>query len=292
MTEESARKSNSSRKILLVVAASLVTAVPAAAGLLYAGLGHAQSSGKNASVDPIHFEVASIKQDMSNSKRMVVNYLGNGVTFTGAPVALLVQMAFGVEGDQIAGLPAWAKTDRYDIDAKVDDADVPRWKSLTLKQSEPTLQALLARRFDFKAHSEMRERQVYSLVVAKGGPKFHVATPGDTYRDGLKNVDGSPRGAGAAAVESGRFTVQGGRIAALVKTLSMWGLGYPIEDRTGLTGVYDMTLLWAPGESGSPDDLNSSLFTALEEQLGLKLELKKEPIESLVVDHIERPSAN
>jgi uncharacterized protein (TIGR03435 family) len=86
--------------------------------------------------------------------------------------------------------------------------------------------------------------------------------------------------------------MQGQKIATLIFALSHQNLGYPVVDQTGLTGEYDLTLHWAPGNTPAPDSSEPPLFTALQEQLGLKLELKKVPIETIVVDHIDRPSPN
>lgn len=289
MAEQVAQKLSMSGQILIGTVALLAVAAPIAIGLVYTVHGHAQQ--QDADTPPIHFVVASIRQNISNDGKMIFHAYDDGVVITGAPVVLLVQQAFGVQGDRIVGLPAWSTTDRYDIQAKVDDADVPRWKTLKMTRSKIAFQELLASRFAFKAHSETRQHPVYSLVVAKGGPKLHEAKPGDTYPNGLKKEDGTPLGP-AMIVQSGKIVIQAGGMAALVRILSFRGLGYPVEDRTGLSGVYDMTVQWTPAEPGSTDDPNSSLFTALEEQLGLKLQLEKRPVEMIIVDDIKKPSAN
>lgn len=170
------------------------------------------------------------------------------------------------------------------------------------------LQALLAERFKLLAHRETKELPVYALVVAKNGPKFEEAKPGDRYPDGIKAPDGRP-GAGMMFTNRGQVTGQGLPIANLVRQLSL-ELGRTVVDTTGLTGTYDFTLKWTPDESQgrmfkraeggqqrtdpapSSESSGPSIFTALQEQLGLKLEAQKGPVEILVIDYVERPTAN
>ena len=170
------------------------------------------------------------------------------------------------------------------------------------------MQMLLADRFKLKVHQETKELAIYALIVAKNGPKLHEAKPGDTYPNGLKGPDAR---SGAGMMFGGRegLTAQGVPIANLVRHLSLQ-LGRTVIDKTGLAGKYDFTLKWTPDEirssmfkgpeSGPPgpastafsDSSGPSLFTALEEQLGLKLESQKGPVEIVVIDHVERPSEN
>ena len=291
MTERMAQKLSLSRKILLCVAALFAMAVPVAAALMCGMQARAQGSAEDDHRQRIHFEVASIRQDTSDIND-TFQTMDDGAVMTNTPVIELVSFGFGVPEARILGLPVWAKTDRYDMQAKVADADVARWKAPGADR-RTAFQELLASRFALKAHSETREQQVLSLVVAKGGPKFHEAMPGDKYLNGYKNEDGSPSGSGIWA-KPGQIIVQGVGIAKLVGLLEggwVCRLDYPIQDRTGLTGVYDLTLRWTPAAKGT-DDPNASLFTALEEQLGLKLKSRKGPVEVIVVDHVERPSPN
>lgn len=239
------------------------------------------------------FSVASIKPDKNENHMITVRFSDDGVVFTGVPAEFLVQQAFAVEPDRIVGLPTWAKTDQYAIQAKVDDDDVLKWKSLNSLTRKVAFQALLVSRFNFKAHPDSREYLAYSLVIARNGPKLHTANPTDKYSNGLKGFDGSAIGAGAVIMGPGKIAVQGASILTLVKLLSNQGLQYPISDETGLNGIYDFTLEWTPENAPLPSDGPAvSLFAALQEQLGLKLEVKKKPVEMIVVDHIERPSEN
>jgi uncharacterized protein (TIGR03435 family) len=288
------------RKILLAAAAVVALVAPLVVGLVCMGQNPAPTG--DAGTKPFHFDLVSIHQDPPDTNNSLARsapdgaqYLPDGLLLHHFPIQFVVQSAFGVPADQIVGLPQWAKTDRYTIQAKVDEADAPRWKASGPQPGDqhiPALQALLADRFSFKAHVEMLPRPVYCLVVANHGPKFHQATPGDTYPNGEKNRDGTPVGRPSANFSYGKVTMQGQKIATLIFALSHQNLGYPVVDQTGLTGEYDLTLHWAPGNTPAPDSSEPPLFTALQEQLGLKLELKKVPIETIVVDHIDRPSPN
>jgi uncharacterized protein (TIGR03435 family) len=168
------------------------------------------------------------------------------------------------------------------------------------------LQPLLAERFKLKAHTETKQLPVYELIVAKGGPKLKEATPGDTYANGFKGPDGVGRG-GMMRMGRGQLTGQGVPITTLTNLLSQQ-LQRTVVDKTGLTGKYDLELNWTPeqGEGGlgpppgaaspqaepAPDATGPSIFTALQEQLGLKLQSTKGPVETLVIDHAEMPSEN
>jgi uncharacterized protein (TIGR03435 family) len=167
---------------------------------------------------------------------------------------------------------------------------------------------ILRNRFNLKFHHETRLLPVWVLLVAKGGPKLQEARPGDTYPNGLKGQDG-PMGAGGFTMTAqGELTAQGISIEKLIFMLSTAIPGQSmfekatIVDETGLTGKYDLTLrftlenAFAPvkpgGEAGDSATSGPSLFTALQEQLGLKLESHKVPTDVIVIDHIDRPSEN
>jgi uncharacterized protein (TIGR03435 family) len=168
-------------------------------------------------------------------------------------------------------------------------------------EQQPMLQALLAERFKLGLHRETKELPVYNLVIAKNGPKLSEAKPGDTYPGGLTGLDGG----GAHEVRVGRGVIIGQAIrtgeVAKVLTLAM---GRPVLDKTGLKSIYDVKLEWAPESQGtifnqprsdaaqSQESSGPSIFTAIQEQLGLKLESTKGPVEILVIDHVEKPSEN
>jgi uncharacterized protein (TIGR03435 family) len=164
------------------------------------------------------------------------------------------------------------------------------------------LQPVLAERFQLKVHRETRDLPVYELVVAKGGPKLHEAKPGDTYPNGIKGPDGHS-GPGLIWIQDGQLTCQAVGMVELTRILSQ-RLGHNVLDKTGLTGKYDLAMQWPPpedrpgpmfdgGEGGNAAESSGpSIFTVIQEQLGLKLESHKTAVEVLVIDHVEAPSAN
>ena len=272
---------------------------------------NAQGRVKPGSQDPIYippFEVTSIRLVKSDTGMKSIRFLENGIWFTGASTQILIRRAFGVEDDRIFGVPSWAKSDRYDIQARVNEPDVPNWNALNPSQKNAALLLILFQRFNLKFHHEVRIVPVYVLDIDKGKLKLHEAKVGDTYTNGLKGPDGALGRAGVFSMSNGRVTGQGIPIEDLVFLLSGLQLQHTILDKTGLLGRYDITLHWnsegepfvntrslgvdSSSDDRGPDTAAPSLFTALREQLGLKLELKKLPMDVLIIDQIEMPSKN
>jgi uncharacterized protein (TIGR03435 family) len=193
-------------------------------------------------------------------------------TATNVNLKLLISRAFGVPESQIERGPGWIETEKYDIAAR---ADTPL--EMSREELRPCLQALLAERFRLKFHRETKEGAVLSLVVAKSGPKLTEHTGG---------------GASGIGVSSGsrKVDISGTKatMARLAEYLSAQA-GRPVIDNTGLKGEYDFRLEWSTEEaSGS----GPSIFAALQEQLGLKLNATKGPVEFIVIDGAEKASAN
>jgi uncharacterized protein (TIGR03435 family) len=210
----------------------------------------------------------------------------------------IISIAYGVESFQFSGGPSWLSSERFDIQAKMDAATTGALTKLSQAQrvlaQQQMLQALLADRFQLTAHRETKEGTIYTLVIAKGGPKLQEAKLGDPGADNMTSK------------ASGDLTAQAVPIARLVRNLTQM-LGHPVLDKTELKGVYDFKLQFTPDDrlqSTSPlapnarlpeppaDSNAPSLFDALQEQLGLKLESEKGPVEVIVIDHVERPSGN
>jgi uncharacterized protein (TIGR03435 family) len=236
------------------------------------------------------------------------SYAVDGFTATNVPLLTLIRQAYGLRAfaidDRIFGGPAWLSAERYNIDAKIDDAVAEKLKQLSPDQSklarQHMLQALLADRLNLIVHRETRDLPVYSLVVAKNGPKLQESKPDDPYLDGFKDKSG--RGGTGIMMGSGSIVGQAAHLDALVPLFSIL-VGRTVVDKTGLTGTYDFKLKWTPDQNlaatstGSagvqpPESSAPSLFTAIQEQLGLKLEPGKGPVEVIVIDHVERPSGN
>jgi uncharacterized protein (TIGR03435 family) len=199
----------------------------------------------------------------------------------GMPAWVLIRSAYGVLlEDQVSGLPGWAKSEPIAVEAKMDPDTARALEKLPMmerwKQSQLMLQTMLADRFALKVHRETRDLPIYELTVAKGGLKMKQTAP-----------DGS---GGNASYASGKVTAHQISIESLAANLS-FAVGRVIVNKTGLDGGYDFALDYAP-DGADASDTRPSIFTALEEQLGLKLEPARGPVDVIVVDHIERPTAN
>ncbi|MEA2262496.1 MAG: hypothetical protein QOJ51_5321 [Acidobacteriaceae bacterium] len=289
------------KNMLPAVCEAVGLAVAVLFGLLYATEIKGQTQADQAAVKLPAFEVASIKPDKSGTQMIMFRLTPDGINVTNTPLKMLIQQAYGVEENQVIGLPNGLSSERYDVEAKVDSSDVAKLHDLDPHQRTRMLQPVLAERFQLKVHRETRNLPVYELVLAKGGPKFHEAKPGDTYSNGIKGPDGHS-GPGLMWLQDGRLTCQAVGMTELTRILSQ-RLGHNVLDKTGLTGKYDLAMEWPPedrpgpmsegGEGGNAGESSGpSIFTVIQEQLGLKLESHKTAVEVLVIDHVEAPSAN
>jgi uncharacterized protein (TIGR03435 family) len=218
------------------------------------------------------FDAVSIKRNRTTAVASDTNTTPGRLSLVNVTVISVIRRAFGVMDPQIAGAPDWLFSERYDILAVTGDAT-----ALTDEKRQAYLQALLAERCQFRFHRETREIRTYLLVPSKNGPK--VAThdgPGE-YSMRVQRADD-----GRLRLGSTR-----GNMRRLAEILA-GQLGELVVDRTGLSGEYDFTLEWAPNLSESA--AGPSVFTALNEQLGLRLEAGKSPVQAVVIDRIERPT--
>jgi uncharacterized protein (TIGR03435 family) len=260
------------------------------------------------------FEVASIKPNHSGDRRFFVSWQPGRFNATGMTLKFLITMAYDVKDFQVSGGPSWVNSERYDIDAKEPDSIAQELEKLPREQrgqlADSMLQSLLTDRFQLKLTRGTKEMPAYALVVAKNGPKLQEAKPVDTPPEAPSGPGGHPHG---PMMRMGRGEVSGQGVAAtfLASVLSQQ-LGRTVLDKTGLKGKYDFTLKWTPEQGESmmpggpggpgggpppdgappPDASGPSIFTALQEQLGLKLEPTKAPADVLTIDHVERPSEN
>jgi uncharacterized protein (TIGR03435 family) len=212
------------------------------------------------------------------------------------PVAQLIQNAYRLRNFQIIGGPSWL-SDRYDVHAKAE-SEFPVTAPGTIDAVWVMLQGLLAERFALAAHRETREMDIYALVRARAdgqlGPRLR---PSDidcesVGRTGAKPPPPPPPAPGMRQVQTcgmraggGNLVASSAKLDALIGNLTA-ETSRIVENRTGLTGRFDIDLSWAPDGS---TDTTPSLFTALQEQLGLKLESARAPVEILVIDSIARP---
>jgi uncharacterized protein (TIGR03435 family) len=230
------------------------------------------------------FEVAAIRPDRSNDLVMSFWFTPDGVNIKGFTLQAILHTAFlGMHeygDDRVLGLPGWVRTEKYDIQAKVDQEDVARWKKLPVDQQRLVLLSLLGERFNMKFHRASRISSVYVLSAIKGGPRLKESkTPTDRGPHMFNPL------------EPGNMESHSTYMWQLVDELERQ-LNCIVEDDTGLNSTYDYKLEWTPDDRASPDSSGPSLSTALKEQLGLKLEMRKRPVEVVVIDHIERPSPN
>jgi uncharacterized protein (TIGR03435 family) len=255
------------------------------------------------------FDVATIKPHPASAPQ-IMNWMGirntpDGMEAASATLPMLIQRAYGlVSPDQVFGGPEWAKSARFDIKAKMSDAEIAHMQKLGPAEAkarrELMMQGLLAERFRLKFHSEIKQLPVFELVVAKGGPKLTDATT-DLNPSLEKGEDGKPLVMFSQATER-TMVAQGLSTKALAGYLSQptSGLERPVVDKTGLDGTYDFVLNWVPhwnrflrgsGDGSVSPEEAAELFDALK-QIGLKLQPAAAPVEIVVIDQVEKPSVD
>jgi uncharacterized protein (TIGR03435 family) len=283
----------------LLMAGVLVSAVQ----IVFGGTITAQLSGPqtgSASPDDPKFaafvyDVASIKPHKGDDPGSARN-VPDGMVARNIALYSFVAAAYGVDFVSLKGAPDWLVRDKFDIDFKMEPAVADAYKQLSLPErklaQEHMLQTLFRERMKLAVHVEMKEGPSYALVVTKGGLKFHRTTDANASGGTFKIESGE----GGVTV----VTSHGGRVDSLVNTLTDL-MGVPVINQTGLVGSYDFTLKFAPvrmaaaqaaGNGAPAPETAPELATAIQEQLGLKLEPTNGPIKIVVIDHVERPSAN
>lgn len=313
MSEPFTKTLNLYQKALLIAVGTLFLAGPVVFGLANTRRIPAQSQETSATPLP-SFEVASIKLDHPSTPGRFIR-MGDPSRFTATniPVRDLIRFAYHVQPFQISGGPSWIDSEGYDIEAKVEDPIVAELQKLPaeqrVEQMRLMLRSLLTDRFKLNLSHETKELPIYALVVAKGGPKLTPTTVNP-------NVPASPTAKGPPMgpmmrMSPGRLEAKMTPMSFLAETLGDQPDlgGRLVVDQTGIQGKYDFTLEFAPerpeplpGTAGGPppgmnappppDPNAPSIFTAVQEQLGLKLEPTKGPVEILVIDKIEKPTEN
>lgn len=325
MNNRMIRKMHVGHKALLGAAGILALGMPLILGISRAPEVLAEVAQEVTAAKLPKFAVVSIKPYTAGAMMTGIRFTPDGVNITGMPLYMMVREAFGLSNDRILNEPSWVRSDRYDIAAKVDAADVSALEKLEPEQRWAMMLPVLEDRCSLKFHHETKTLEVYALVAAKGGPKLKLSdsaadaapmkAPGQsaTAPPPPRSSDGiSDKKMGQffmrASTEGMSMNAHGVPIAGLIRLLSMQ-LGSTVVDRTALPGKYDFTLSWAPdpapggmmqGTGGGPgqekpasaDTTGPSLVTALQEQLGLKLVARKEPVDVVVIDHIQQPSPN
>jgi len=294
-------------RIQCAVASLLLVLLPAVGSLAQQPTDAPKPPDAAASAPALEFDVVSIKEfkweggAFTGSSR----WDPNGITAMNVGINLLICMAYNVRPYQVSGIPDWAALTFYQLQARMDDATLDALKKLPKKEAEAVrgrmLQAVLADRFKLKVRHETRQFPAYALVVAKGGPSLHEAAPADPHTDttATPTIPGG-RGSLGMTFEDGAL-VSTGQAVSLDALASQVGamVKANVKNETGLKGVYDIKLRFTPdngfsgfpGASGAPNAA-PTIFTALQEQLGLKLESTKESGDAVIVEHVEKPSQN
>jgi uncharacterized protein (TIGR03435 family) len=247
------------------------------------------------------FEVASIRPSIADNDLRNFLISPNRFRVENGTVASLIRFAYNIKSDdQLPKEPRWIGSDKFAIDAKIADAQAEALKSLLpdqkFEQYRLMVRSLLLDRFKLQVKRETKELPVFALVVSKGGPKPTLARVSqDEPPQRMPTLGGGSRGA-----------LKGGAVSMALFSEWLSGRddigGRVVIDQTGLTGIYDFTLDWTPDETrnaasneaceGQQDATGASILTAMQEQLGLKLEPERAKVEVLVIDHVERPSEN
>jgi bla regulator protein blaR1 len=291
-----------SRKFLQIAAEVALLMIPiAAAGSQAAAL---QNKAAAAEDKQWKFAVVSIRKNNSGGPAHIGAATPDGYQMKNLFLGYLLVTAYAPQTggaafyspDQFIGMPAWltGDDDRYDVDAKVDEADLADWQNPAKQPAmlRSMLQSMLEDRLKLVVHRSTREAPVFLLVVGKNGAKFKETNPGELH-PGARPM---PGGGTLSREEKGdQMTVHYFGISTA--QLARWVLGdagRPIQDKTGLTGKYDVTIERPIPESAGTPEVKPLEMSATEiaNQLGLKLEPAKGQVETLVIDHVERPSPN
>lgn len=219
------------------------------------------------------FDVVSVKPNTSSQGRSSERTNPGHVMAENMTAQSMIEQALGVRAFQISGGPGWMTTDGFDVNATTGTT-----KDLDDIELQPYWESLLTGRFGMKYHRESKEMQVYSLTVAKSGAKLVEHQGGGGTSTHISN--------GKDRVSITSTGISMANFAALLGRR----LDRMVIDETGLSGSYDVTAEWAP--EASTDTGAASIFTALQDQLGLKLESGKAPVEIIVIDNLEKPSEN
>jgi uncharacterized protein (TIGR03435 family) len=228
-------------------------------------------------IKPLVYDVITIKPNKTGSGSSGSDSRDDHYHAGNVSLKTLLQQVSGIQEDQISGIPGPIDSARFDIDAKVVDFDADVLKKMTSEQRRVMLLPLLSERFQLKTHIETKILPVYELVVLKGGPKFKPS------------ADQTKHGGGSTSISNTALKAHDLPMVSFAKTLA-GQIHRPVIDKTGLPGNFDLTVTWSSDEH--PDTDAPSIFTAIQEQLGLKLVPAKGPVDTLVVDHVEMPTEN
>ena len=236
--------------------------------------------GVHASQDTApRFEVASVKPNVGSDLSITFRPPPpDGITYTNYPLDSIIRFAYGVQSFRLEGAPAWTREERFDIAAKAS-------RPISDDERRMMMRALLAERFRLKAHFEPREKTIYVMTLARADRRLG---PGVTPRPDCMAPQCSSSGGGSGA--QGVIKLRAATLTQLADSMLSTVRGELVRDETGMPGVFDFEMSWRPETSTNPDDARPSFVTAIQEQLGLKLEPMRRPVDILIVESIDRPT--
>ena len=267
-----------SLQFLLFAAAIVFTATCACAQLKHEGPTKLIALSQTTSP----YDVISIKENKSSPDSGNLNFYDEKLVVRNLPLEGILEFAYDVPADRITEVPGSLRDQRFDVDAKIVPSDGSNPPEASASEDQARLILLLADRFHLKVHIEPKTVPTYDLVVAKGGPRVKLSL--DELKDSTWNVNGQD----SSLVLTSKGAAMGDLAAVLTDQVHR-----QVIDKTGLTGHADITLKWSDdvaAQQGGPNVV--SIFTAIQDQLGLKLVSSKGPVDTLVIDHVEMPSAN
>jgi uncharacterized protein (TIGR03435 family) len=239
----------------------------------------------------VPFEVASVKPNHSDGEPSMIVPSRGTVVITNVPLLNVIVNAYGIPAFRMVGAPAWITRERFDISARIPDTSSPG-------QVRSMLQTLLVQRFNLKAHQETREQPVYEVVVARPdgrlGPRLKRSDSDCATANNPPAVppslDSPCAGLFGVGPGGGRIVSKGQPLDRVISALSM-AVSRAVVDRTALQGPFDVDLQWG-ADVGTAVTISDtpSIFTALQEQLGLRLQPSRGLVDVLVIDNVERPT--
>jgi len=239
------------------------------------------------------FDVISVKPHKPGDNMVRVQWGDTDYHATNMTLKIMISNVYGVKSWLVFGLPSWAESAHWDIDAKVSAPDMTVMKKLTAEQRRVMIGSILKERFGLVVHQESKVQPMFVMTVMPGGPKFKESAAPPPTPEGEK-----PKPHGGWRMGPGTLSAKEMSMQSLADSIS-YQVERTVIDNTGLTGKYDMEMKWTPEEratattdNGVDGDAPPAIFEAVKEQLGLKLSADKAPVPTVVVDKIEQPEAN
>jgi uncharacterized protein (TIGR03435 family) len=237
------------------------------------------------------FDIASIRQNVDPKIRWRMQFTADGVSALDVTLQYALEEAYGLYDPQRwSGGPDWLNQRRFNIEARFDPAE---YKNITLEQRRAMLQQMLADRCKLVVHHEPKEFPLYALAIARKGPKLSETKPESLNPHNVYGTSCLVRHSSSDQLQMQGCTIR--EFANLLTGAARTDLNRNVIDQTGLTGRYDFALNWSPQDQALAEQMKATgpaIFSALQEQLGLKLKTTKGMLDTIVVDHIEMPSEN